>query len=319
MAQRYVILDGLPPAETPSRMLRGRQSLRAAMLSQYDKTSFTYRRSRKTVYVRGSGPAVVVMHEIPGITPQVIRFADWVVEAGFRVYMPELVGTAGREVSWPYMLESTARVCISREFKVLAAHESSPVTDWLRALVRHAHREAGGKGVGAIGMCLTGNFALALMMEPALMAPVLSQPSLPGSVDASRRAALHISPQELQCVRERCARGDKVLGLRFTGDPMCPPERFATLRRELGDAFEGIEIADRHANPDAVLPTPHSVVTNHLIDRDGEPTRQAADRVIGFFRERLLKPQRAPRKPAARKQPAAVRKTRSGKSRKSPE
>lgn len=282
------------------------------MLSQYRRTVFTHEGRSKTVYARGQGPAVVVMHEIPGITPQVIRFADWVVEAGFRVYMPELVGTAGREVSWRYMAESMARVCISREFKLLAAHESSPVTDWLRALVRHAHEEAGGRGVGAIGMCLTGNFALALMMEPALMAPVLSQPSLPGGVDRAHRAALHLSPRELQCVKERCARGDKVLGLRFRGDPMCPPERFETLRRELGEGFEGIEIDDRHANREAVLPTPHSVVTNHLIDRAGEPTREAADRVLGFFRERLLGPARAPR---ARKAPAAKKAARKSASR----
>src|SRR3569833_3559798 len=271
------------------------------MLSQYTCSNFTYGGKTKPVYVRGKGPAVVVMHEIPGITPQVIRFADWVVDAGFRDYMPELAGTTGREVSWRYMAESLARVCISREFKLLAAHESSPVTDWLRALVRHAHAEAGGKGVGAIGMCLTGNFALALMLEPAMMAPVLSQPSLPGGVDAAHRAALHISPLELQCVRERCARGDKVLGLRFRGDPLCPPERFATLRQELGDAFEAVEIDDRHANSEAVLPSPHSVVTNHLIDRDGEPTRAAADRVIQFFRERLL--------PAPRKKRAAMKKS----------
>jgi dienelactone hydrolase len=266
------------------------------VLSDYEKTSFTHDGKTKPVYVRGKGPAVIVMHEIPGITPQVIRFADWVVDAGFRVYMPELVGVAGKPPSRRYMLESTARVCISREFAVLAAHRSSPVTDWLRALVRHAHAETGGLGVGAIGMCLTGNFALAMMLEPSLMAPVLSQPSLPGGLGAGRRAALHVSPEEMQCVRERCARGDKVLGLRFMHDPMSPKERFDTLRRELGSAFEAIEIDERHANPDAVLPVPHSVVTNHLIDRDGEPTKEAALRVIEFFRERLKEPDRS--KPA---------------------
>ena len=292
------------------------------MLSQYAKTVFTHEGRAKTVYVRGKGPAVIVMHEIPGITPQVIRFADWVVDAGFRVYMPELVGIAGREVSWRYMAESMARVCISREFKLLAAHESSPITDWLRALVRHAHEEAGGLGAGAIGMCITGNFALALMMEPTLMAPVLSQPSLPAGIDADHRAALHLSPQELACVKQRCARGDKVLGLRFRGDPMCRAARFETLRRELGDGFEAIEIDDVHANPDTVLPTPHSVVTNHLIDRAGEPTRAAADRVIEFFRERLLKPPRVKRvatKGAARKRARKAVTARTGKSAQAPE
>jgi dienelactone hydrolase len=268
------------------------------MLSDYSKTRFTHKGKTKTVYVRGKGPAVIVIHEIPGITPQVVRFADWVVDAGFRVYMPELVGKAGRPMSARYSAESMARVCISREFAVLAAHRSSPVTEWLRALVRHAHAEAGGKGVGAIGMCLTGNFALAMMMEPSLMAPVLSQPSLPLGTTAARRAALHLSLEELQCVRARCAKGDKVLGLRFVRDPMCPSARFDTLRHELGGAFEAIEIDERHANRDAVSPIAHSVVTSHLIDRHGEPTRDAANHVIAFFRERLKRRRRNTKKPA---------------------
>jgi dienelactone hydrolase len=259
------------------------------MLSDYEHTFFTYEGKKKPVYVRGNGPAVVVMHEIPGITPQVIRFADWVVDAGFRVYMPLLVGEAGRAPTRGYILKSIAQVCISREFSLLASHRSSPVTEWLRALVRHAHAEAGGKGVGAIGMCLTGNFALSLMLEPSLMAPVLSQPSLPFPIDAERKAALHVSPTEMQCVRERCARGDKVLGLRFKGDRTCPPERFQTLRNEIGSAFEAIELDDQYANPETLRLTngAHSVVTLHLIDKDGEPTKEAAKRVIGFFRERL--------------------------------
>ena len=257
------------------------------MLADYAETRFTHEGETKPVYVRGQGPAVIVIHEIPGITPKVVRFADWVVDAGFRVYMPLLVGEAGRDVSVGYLLNSLAKICISREFHVLASHRSSPVTDWLRALARHAHEEAGGKGVGAVGMCFSGNFALSMMMEPALMAPVLSQPSLPFPFGASRKAALHVSPQELQCLKERCAKGDKVLGLRFKGDATSPGERFETLRRELGQAFEGIEIDDKYANPDSPEPRPHSVLTEDLIDKDGEPTKEAAKRVIAFFVERL--------------------------------
>ena len=260
------------------------------MLSDYAKTSFIDHATTRVVYVRGHGPAVIVIHEIPGITPQVVRFADWVVEAGFRVYMPELVGSAGRPVSTGYTLSSLFQVCIRREFSVLAANASSPITGWLRALARHAHAEAGGKGVGAVGMCFSGNFALAMMLEPSLMAPVLSQPSLPFPLGAERRAALHVSPEELECVKQRCARGDRILGLRFKGDPMSPPERFATLRREIGDAFEAIELDDACANPDSPGFRPHSVLTNDLIDADGEPTKEAAKRMIAFFRERLQTP-----------------------------
>lgn len=183
------------------------------MLNDYTQTEFTYEGKTKSVYVRGHGPAVIVIHEIPGITPDVVRFADWVVEAGFRVYMPLLVGKAGAGLSTGYLLKSIATICISREFHVLASHRSSPVTDWLRALLRHAHEEAGGKGVGAIGMCFSGNFALSMMMEPALLAPVLCQPSMPLPIGEERKSALHVSPAEFQCVKDRCAKGGKVLGL----------------------------------------------------------------------------------------------------------
>lgn len=257
------------------------------MLSDYTQTEFTHEGVTKPVYVRGHGPAVIVIHEIPGITPHVVRFADWVVDAGFRVYMPLLVGEAGPAPTVGYVLKSLARVCISREFHVLASHRSSPVTDWLRALARHAHDEAGGKGVGAVGMCFSGNFALSMMMDKVLMAPVLSQPSLPFPFGAARKAALHVSPEELACLKDRCAKGDKVLGLRFKGDITSPGERFETLRRELGNAFEGIEIDDKYANPKSPEPKPHSVLTEDLIDEDGQPTKEAAKRVIAFFIERL--------------------------------
>ncbi|MES1989749.1 MAG: dienelactone hydrolase family protein [Pseudomonadota bacterium] len=257
------------------------------MLSDYTPTEFTYEGKTKPVYVRGHGPAVIVIHEIPGITPEVVRFADWVVDAGFRVYMPLLVGKAGAPISAGYVLKSIATICISREFHVLASHSSSPVTDWLRALARHAHEEAGGKGVGAIGMCFSGNFALSMMMEPSLLAPVLCQPSMPFPLGEERKSALHVSPAEFQCVKDRCAKGAKVLGLRFHGDKMSPPGKFEVLRRELGSAFEGIELEDKYANPESFGNQPHSVVTNDLIDKDGEPTKEAAKRVIAFFVERL--------------------------------
>ncbi len=263
------------------------------MLADYTPTEFTHEGKTKPVHVRGHGPAVIVIHEIPGITPNVVRFADWVVDAGFRVYMPLLVGEAGRDVSVGYVLKSLAAICISREFHVLASNRSSPVTSWLRALARHAHEEAGGKGVGAIGMCFSGNFAMSMMMEPAMMAPVLSQPSLPFPIGAARKAALHVSPEELTCLKDRCTpvsqggRGDKLLALRFKGDVTSPGQRFETLRRELGSAFEGIEIDDKYANPKSSEPKPHSVVTEDLIDKDGQPTKEAAKRVIAFFVERL--------------------------------
>ncbi len=259
-------------------------------LDGFDTFPFTHDGATKTVYRRGHGPAVVIMHEVPGITPPVAEFARRVADAGFTAYLPSLFGTPGKPLSTGYMVGQLARVCISREYRVLAKNASSPITDWLRALCRKAHADCGGPGVGALGMCLTGNFALALMVDETVMAPVLSQPSLPFPLTSSHKAALHVSEEELSAIKQRVQDGCPVLGMRFTADPACPGERFATLRRELGDRFEAIEIDSSPGNPHGIPKSAHSVVTNDLVDREGHPTRAALDRVLSFFRERLLVP-----------------------------
>lgn len=256
-------------------------------LDGFEVSEFDHAGATRPVYERGEGPGVVIMHEIPGITPQVAGFARRVADEGFHVYLPHLFGTPGKPLSNGYLVQQMARACISREFSVLARGESSAITDWLRALCRHAHAACGGPGVGAIGMCLTGNFALSLMVDDSVMAPVLSQPSLPFPITKAHKAALHLSEADLEVVRRRAQQGCGVLGLRFTGDPLCPPERFETLRRELGDGFEGIEIDSSKGNPHGLTRTAHSVVTTDLVDEAGHPTRIALDRVLSVFRERL--------------------------------
>ncbi len=256
----------------------------------FTTTALTFLGTRRDVYLRGDGPAVVIMNEVPGITPAVASFARKVADAGFRVYMPQLFGTPMRDVSPPALIRSFAHVCISREFRLLAADASSPLVDWLRALARHAHAECGGPGVGAIGMCITGNFALAMMLNAPVIAPVLAQPSLPVGLTARLRAGLHASPAELAAAHEQIDHhGARILALRFTGDPLCPAARFERLRHEFADAVETIEIADRFANPKGP-PPPHSVLTNHLIDEQGQPTRAALDRTLAFLGEQLRRP-----------------------------
>ena len=257
------------------------------MLDGFTETEFSYDGVSHPVHRAGEGPGVVIMHEIPGITPQVAEFAERVVAAGFHVALPEMFGTRGKEIAGGYVLGQVVRACISREFHVLASRGSSPITTWLRALCRQVHADQGGPGVGALGMCLTGNFALSLMVDPCVMAPVLSQPSLPFPIGGDKRAALHISDSDLETVKERVAQGAGILGLRFTNDIMCPGERFETLRQELGDGFEGIEIDSSKGNPHGLAQTAHSVVTTDLIDEANHPTREALDRVLEFFDERL--------------------------------
>src|SRR5882757_4612594 len=244
----------------------------------------------KAVHVAGSGPAVIVMTEMPGISPYVARFARWVRDAGFTVYMPSLFG---RDGAVPGVDEGTAivqRACVSAEFRALASNESSPATKWLRSLARFAHGECGGPGVGAIGMCFTGNFALTMMLEPSMLAPVLSQPSLP----LNNPAGIEIAPDEIRAVRARLERDDlTVMAYRFEGDKFCMAQRFAAYAQALGDRFVGRVLPDSAANRDVppffqnFVTTPHSVVTVHLIDEAGQPTIAARDEILAFFKGRL--------------------------------
>lgn len=254
-------------------------------LTDFERRDVTLQGTTKLTFVAGSGPAVIVMTEMPGISPEVARFARWVRDAGFTVWMPNLFGDPGRVPTIPRGILTIARAaCISREFKAFAANESSPVTQWLRALAAHAHPICGGKGVGAIGMCFTGNFALSMMLEPAMLAPVLSQPSLP----MNNAAGMHIAPAELAAVKKRMDAEDlTVLAYRFEGDSFCRKERFAAYEAALGDRFQGRVLPDSVANKNAKLKMPHSVVTAHLIDEAGQPTRQAVDEILGFFKTRL--------------------------------
>jgi dienelactone hydrolase len=253
-------------------------------LDDFERRDLTFLDETRRVYVAGSGPAVIVMSEMPGIHPHVSRFARWVRDAGFTVWMPHLFGEDGRPPTMWYGVRTIARACISREFRAFAADQSSPIVDWLRALAAHAHPLCGGRGVGAIGMCFTGNFALSMMLEPAVRAPVLAQPSLP----LFRRDGMHIAPDELARVRERMQREDlTVLAYRFAGDSFCRAERFAAYEKALGDRFVGRVLPDSAAHPDAPMKNPHSVVTVHLIDRAGEPTIAARDEILEFFKERL--------------------------------
>ena len=260
-------------------------------LEDFEARTVTLDGVTKIVHVAGSGPGVIVMTEMPGISPHVARFSRWVRDGGFTVYMPSLFG---RDGAHPGVEEGGAimqRACMSAEFRAFAANQSSPVTRWLRSLARLAHEQSGGPGVGAIGMCFTGNFALTMMLESSVLAPVLSQPSLP----LDDPAGIEMAPEELTAVRERLDRDDlTVLAYRFKGDRYCRAERFAAYSQALGERFIPRVLPDSAANPNTppffehLVASPHSVVTAHLIDEEGQPTIAARDEILSFFSERLL-------------------------------
>jgi len=248
-------------------------SVSADPLAGWTAGSFSAAGFTRDTYRRGTGPAVVIVHEIPGITPKVIGFANEVVDAGFTVVMPSLVGTPGKEISGGYLAKSMTKVCISKEFSNMALNQTSPIIAFLRALARSLHNELGGRGVGALGMCFSGGFALGMMVDEIMVAPVLSQPSMPFVVGKKRGADLNLSPDDALAVQQRAADGCEVLGLRFTGDKLVG-DRFASLRALIGDKFIAVEL------PSATK-RDHSVLTEH---RDAA----SVERVLAFFREKLL-------------------------------
>lgn len=234
---------------------------------EFSAAGFTH-----TTYRKGTGPGVVVVHEIPGITPAVLRFAEEVVAAGYTVVMPLLVGEVGRDVSQKYLMGSMSKICVSREFTTMAMKKTSPVISYLRALARQLHEELGGPGVGAVGMCFSGGFALGMMLDDFMVAPVLSQPSLPFAMGRARGADLNLSPDDAVVIANRAAAGCQVLGLRYTGDKLVG-DRFTSLRTLLGDAFVAVEFPSTKKSD-------HSVLTE-------QRQEEGVARVLDFFREKL--------------------------------
>lgn len=267
-----------------------------ATLSGFEREPFERDGVRHVVYRKGHGPAVIVIAEMPGITPQLLGFAERVVAVGCTAIVPDLFGTAGWDpwagnklVGYARTFGVIVKVCVSREFNAFALGKPSPIVHWLRALAALEHERCGGPGVGVVGMCFTGGFALAMASDPRVLAPVLSQPSLPIGLTRAHRSAIDTSAEDLARVSARCDNeGLRVLGLRFKGDPLCPGERFRSLREKLGEGFISVELPRETGHPDGPLRDPHSVLTGDLIDEPGEPTRIALDQVLAFFRDQLL-------------------------------
>ena len=220
-------------------------------------------------YRKGSGPGVVVIHEIPGMTPEVIGFSEEVVAAGFTVVMPHLFGIPGAPTNAKTTATALRQVCVSHEFTKLATGVTTPIAGWLRSLARELHDELGGPGVGALGMCFTGGFALAMMVDTSVVAPVLAQPSVPFAVTSRKAGDLNLSPHDLDVVRRRAAEGCQVLGLRYEKD-RAVGTRFETLTKEIGDAFIRVEF------PGAK----HSTLSTHR-------QQEGVDRVLAFLEEKL--------------------------------
>ncbi|HEY2400949.1 MAG TPA: patatin-like phospholipase family protein, partial [Steroidobacteraceae bacterium] len=255
-------------------------------LGEFEQRQKTYLGQRRTVYYLGKdGPGVVLMEEVPGITPHVLRLAKLLTENGFRVAIPSLFGTDGAEKNPLRTAATLVKVCVSREFAVFARNGSSPIVDWIRELCRELAAETGNR-VGAVGLCITGGFALSLTVgtDGLVTAPVMSEPALPFSVPLrADTAAMHLTGAEQDALRSA---PPNCMGLRFKADPLCRQERFDAYKQLLGDAFTRVEIE----SPDAkyrIGRRAHSVLTAELSDTPGHPTWDAFGQVVTFLKTML--------------------------------
>ncbi|BBY84737.1 dienelactone hydrolase family protein [Mycolicibacterium tokaiense] len=245
---------------------------------------FTY-----DVYRKGDGPGVVLIPEMPGLHPGVLALGNHLVDNGFTVAAPSLFGTPGAPALHPSAVPTLVRGCIAKEFAAFATNKERPVARFLRALARDLNASTPGKGVGVIGQCFTGGFALAAAVDESVLAPVLSQPSLPLPLTPRQRRDAGVSERELEIISQRATtEGLCALGLRFSEDWMSPGDRFVTLKKRLGDAFEVIEINSAPGNSGGFSRAAHSVLTDQVRESDGHPAYEARKRVVEFLTERLV-------------------------------
>jgi dienelactone hydrolase len=251
-------------------------------------SSFTGAGRTHDCFEKGTGPGVVLIPELPGITPEVLGLAEHLVSAGFTVVVPSPFGEPGRPTSGGYLARTLGRICVSAEFRAFATNAHRPITDYLRAVAADLAARTPGPGVGVIGMCFTGGFALAAAFDGSVAASVLSQPSAPFPVSRARRIDPGMSAAEFDRVAERASRGEVcAIGLRFSEDSAAPRARFTTLKDRLGDAFQVIELDSSKGNAAGFSSSAHSVLTNEVRETPGHPALEARTRVVDFLRARL--------------------------------
>jgi dienelactone hydrolase len=260
----------------------------SSVLAGWAVEPFTNAGITHDLYTRGSGPGVVLLPEIPGMTPEVMGLADHLVDAGFTVTVISLFGDPGRPMSPGYAARSFAGACINREFRAFAKRADRPVAEYVRAVARRVHDRVGGPGVGVIGMCFSGGFALASAVEPSVLAPVASQPTLPMPITGGHRRDLGMSDREREAISARVQNdGLCLVGLRFSEDVASPADRFRSLRAAFGDGWLPISLNSRPGNPDGIGKREHMVLTSKDVETAEHPTHEARAQVTAFLRERL--------------------------------
>ncbi len=259
----------------------------------FEQFSFASGRLAHAVYYAGDprDPSLLLLPEIAGLSPGLRMFAERLIDARFRIFVPWLFGPLGRRAP----LRNAIRLCISREFANLRGGVSSPVTRWLRALTTHISKHSGGTPIGAIGMCLTGAFAIPLVIDPHVIAAVAAQPSVPlaplflafGIGRERRLSQLNVSDSEIAAARARLDTGHAhLLSVRCRSDRICPRAKLERLQREFPIGLEIREYAEA-AERNRLGERPHATFTKeYRLAPDAAAdhySRQAFADLVAFF------------------------------------
>jgi dienelactone hydrolase len=279
----------------------------AQALAGYAQFSFRSGDIVHAVYHAGDPghPPLLLLPELAGVAPGLLLFAARLRAAGFQVYLPWLFGPLGRRAP----LKNALRLCISREFAYLRAGVSAPITRWLRELAGEIGLRNGDCNVGAIGMCLTGGFAIPLILNRKVTAAVAAQPSVPLSLLfaatglGSGRGALNVSAEDIAAARTCLDTGAaRLLAVRCRADRICPHEKLERLREEFPVGLETQEYGATQSR-NALGDRPHALYTKEYRIAEEAPadhhSRQAFADLLRFLREHL------PATPSGQQQAAA--------------
>ena len=236
------------------------------------------------VYVSGKGPNVILLPESPGAHEGVFELGRELAKTGLCIHIMILFGDVNTPYSKIKAAKFVTKACLSKEFTMLSRHRRSPMSERVRAYGRKLYSDRK-EPLGIVGMCITGNFALACLAEPWMLAPVLSQPSLPIAIGSNRAKSLNTPESDLHAGATR--KELELMGLRFTHDVMCPKLRFDSLNKRFNERFISIEIDSSPKNPYQIPTTAHSVLTVDRITKAGHPTEEALKSVVRFLHKKL--------------------------------
>jgi len=237
--------------------------------------------TERKVYHIGSGPPLLLMHELPGLSEDTFQLAK-TYSKHFTVYLPLLTGKVGDKKLGKLSLglQSLRILCLNREIHLLKAKSSSPITLWLRDLCNHIRSQSDYNGVGVLGMCLTGNFAMTLMADDAVLGAVSAQPSLP----ARPHSALHMSDSDIKNTSNRLDDlGHYMHAYRFKSDVICKAEKFSAIDKTFNTA-ERERVRIKQLEVTAEDENLHSVLV-YSFGAGGDKTKQVYDETVEYFKK----------------------------------